>query len=59
MRALPFQHDVVLYRRDPLQGRARFYSLMIERDLFGMIRLVRKRGIYRVQSPGKVEIFPA
>ena len=59
MRARPFRHNVVLYRRAPEQSRARFYSLMIERDLFGTIRLVRKRGIYRVQSPGKVEIFPA
>jgi predicted DNA-binding WGR domain protein len=59
MRALPFQHDVVLYRCDPEQGRARFYSLMIERDLFGTIRLVRKRGYIGSKSPGKVDTFPA
>jgi predicted DNA-binding WGR domain protein len=37
----PIRHHLVLYRRDPEQGRARFFSLMIERDLFGTIRLVR------------------
>ena len=38
----PIWHHLVLYRRqDPEQGRARFFSLMIERDLFGTIRLVR------------------
>ncbi|WP_244627271.1 WGR domain-containing protein [Microvirga tunisiensis] len=37
-------HHLVLYRRDPEQGRARFFSLMIERDLFGTIRLVRNWG---------------
>jgi hypothetical protein len=35
----PIRHHLVLYRRDPEQGRARFVSLMIERDLFGTIRL--------------------
>ena len=34
----PVQHHLVLHRRDPEQGIARFYSLMIERDLFGTIR---------------------
>jgi hypothetical protein len=34
----------VLHRRDLEQGVARFYSLMIERDLFGTIRLVRSWG---------------
>jgi len=28
----PIRHPLVLYRRDPEQGRARFFSLMIERD---------------------------
>jgi hypothetical protein len=37
----PIRHHLVLYQRDPEQGRARFFSLMIERDLFGTIRLVR------------------
>jgi hypothetical protein len=35
----PIKHHLVLYRRAPEQGRARFFSLMIERDLFGTIRL--------------------
>jgi hypothetical protein len=29
----PIRHHLVLYRRGPEQGRARFFSLMIERDL--------------------------
>jgi hypothetical protein len=37
----PIRHHLVLYRRVPEQGRARFFSLMVERDLFGTIRLVR------------------
>jgi hypothetical protein len=37
----PIRHHLVLYRREPEQGRAHFFSLMIERDLFGTIRLVR------------------
>jgi hypothetical protein len=31
----PVQHHLVLHRIDPDQGVWRFYSLMIERDLFG------------------------
>lgn len=27
----PIRHYLVLYRRDPEQGQARYYSLMIER----------------------------
>ena len=34
----------MLRRIDPEQGMARFYSLMIERDLFGTVRLVRHWG---------------
>jgi hypothetical protein len=37
----PIRHHLVLYRRVPEQGRARFIGLMIERDLLGTIRLVR------------------
>ena len=40
----PIQHVVMLRRIDPEQGMARFYSLMIERDLFGTVRLVRHWG---------------
>nr|WP_237050802.1 WGR domain-containing protein [Microvirga ossetica] len=34
----------MLHRIDPEQGIRRFYSLMIERDLFGTVRLVRNWG---------------
>jgi predicted DNA-binding WGR domain protein len=37
----PIQHHLVLHRIEPEQGIRRFYSLMIERDLFGTVRLVR------------------
>jgi hypothetical protein len=47
----------VLYRRDPAQGRARFFSLMIERDLFGTIRLVRNWGFVGSKGQEQVEIF--
>jgi predicted DNA-binding WGR domain protein len=54
----PIRHHLVLYRRDPEQGRARFFSLMIERDLFGTIRLVRNWGFVGSKGQEKVEIFP-
>jgi hypothetical protein len=38
----PVQHALVLHKVDPDRGVARFYSLLIERDLFGTIWLVRK-----------------
>ncbi len=40
----PIQRVVMLRRIDPERGIARFYSLMIERDLFGTVRLVRHWG---------------
>jgi predicted DNA-binding WGR domain protein len=47
----------VLHRRDLELGRARFVSLMIGRDLSGMIRLVSNWGA--VGSKGqKVNIYP-
>ena len=54
----PIRHHLVLYRRDPEQGRARFFSLMIERDLFGTIRLVRNWGPVGSKGREQVEIFP-
>jgi predicted DNA-binding WGR domain protein len=51
------RHHLVLYRRDPEQGRARFFSLMIERDLFGTIRLVRNWGFVGSKGREQVEIF--
>jgi predicted DNA-binding WGR domain protein len=53
----PIRHHLVLYRRDPEQGRARFFSLMIERDLFGTIRLVRNWGVMGSKGQEKVEIY--
>jgi predicted DNA-binding WGR domain protein len=41
----------VLHRIDPEQGIRRFYSLMIERDLFGTVRLVRNWG--RIGTTGR------
>ena len=40
----PIQHGLVLHRADPGRRVARFYSLLIECDLFGTIVLVRKWG---------------
>ena len=54
----PVCHYMVLHRRDPEQGIARFYSLMIERDLFGTIRLVRNWGRIGTHGQEKVEEFP-
>jgi predicted DNA-binding WGR domain protein len=54
----PIRHHLVLHRRDPEQGRARFFSLMIERDLFGAIRLVRNWGYVGTKGQEKVDIFP-
>jgi len=36
----------------------RFFSLMIERHLFGTIRLVRNWGFVGAKGQEKVEIFP-
>ncbi len=47
----------MLYRREPEQGRAHFFSLMVERDLFGTIRLVRNWGLVGSKGQEKVEIF--
>jgi predicted DNA-binding WGR domain protein len=47
----PSKHRFVLLRIDPEQGPRRFYSLMIERDLFGTVRLVRNWG--RIGTTGR------
>ncbi len=54
----PIRHHLVLYRRDLEQGRARFFSLMIERDLFGTIRLVRNWEAVGSKGQEKVDIYP-
>ena len=38
------KNHLVLHRIDPEQGIRRFYSLMIERDLFGTVGLVQNWG---------------
>jgi hypothetical protein len=50
----PIRHHLVLYRRDLEQGQARFFSLMVERDLFGTIRLVRNWGAVGFKGQEKV-----
>ena len=53
----PVKHHLVLHRIDPEQRVARFYSLMIERDLFGTIRLVRNWGRIGTNGQELVEVF--
>jgi predicted DNA-binding WGR domain protein len=52
----PIKHHLVLHRIDSEQGIRRFYSLMIERDLFGTVRLVRNWGRIGSQGQEQVEI---
>ena len=53
----PIKHHLVLHRIDPEQGIRRFYSLMIERDLFGTVRLVRNWGRIGTNGQEMVEVF--
>jgi predicted DNA-binding WGR domain protein len=53
----PVRHHLVLHRINPEQRVARFYSLMIERDLFGTIRLVRNWGRIGTNGQELVELF--
>ena len=53
----PIKHHLVLHKRDPEWRMARFYSLMIERDLFGTVRLVRNWGRIGTKRQEMVEIF--
>ena len=53
------QRTVMLRRIDPEHGMARYYSLMIERDLFGTVRLVRHWGrIGAIQRRELAQDFP-
>jgi predicted DNA-binding WGR domain protein len=52
----PIKHHLVLHRIDPEQVIRRFYSLMIERDLFGTIRLARNWGRIGTRGQELVEI---
>ncbi len=49
--ASTIQHTLVLRCVDPEHGMARFYTLMIERELFGTVRLVRNWG--RIGTNGR------
>ncbi len=53
----PIRHHLVLHRRNPEEGIARFYSLMIERDLFGRVVLVRNWGRIGTNGRELVEEF--
>jgi predicted DNA-binding WGR domain protein len=53
----PIKHHLVLHRRNPEQRVARFYSLMIERDLFGGVVLVRNWGRIGTYGQELVEVF--
>ncbi len=53
----PIKHHLVLHRIDPEQGIRRFYALIIERDLFGTVRLVRNWGRIGTNGQELVEVF--
>ena len=53
----PIKHHLVLHRMDPEQSIRRFYSLMIERDLFGTVRLVRNWGRIGTNGQELTEVF--
>ena len=52
----PIKHHLILHRIDPEQGFWLFYSLMVERDLFGTVRLVRNWGRIGRNGQGLVGI---
>jgi predicted DNA-binding WGR domain protein len=51
----PVREAVVLRRLDPDTGAARFYSLVVERDLFGQVVLIRNWGRIGTQGRELVE----
>ena len=53
------KHHLVLRRIDPEQRIRRFYTLMIERDLFGTVRLVRNWGRIGTNGQELAEVFAA
>ena len=53
----PIKHHLILHRIDSEQGVRRFYSLMIERDLFGRVVLVRNWGRIGTNGRELVEEF--
>jgi predicted DNA-binding WGR domain protein len=52
----PIKYHLVLHKRDPERRVARFYSLMIEQDLFGTVRLVRNWGRIGTRGQEMVEV---
>jgi predicted DNA-binding WGR domain protein len=54
---LPVQHALILRRVEPDRGMARFYALMVERDLFGTIRLARSWGRIGTNGRELAEVF--
>jgi predicted DNA-binding WGR domain protein len=52
----PVQFHLVLHRIEPGQGIRRFFSLMIERGLFGTVRLARHWGRIGTTGQELVEI---
>jgi predicted DNA-binding WGR domain protein len=52
--ATPAQPAASLQRIDPTRNAARFYSMDVERDLFGRVVLVRRWG--RLGTFGKVRL---
>ena len=53
----PVRRAVILRRVDPELRIAQFYALMIERDLFGEVRLVRAWGRIGTQGSELVQVF--
>jgi predicted DNA-binding WGR domain protein len=53
----PIKHHLVLHRIERERGIRCFYSLMIERDLFGTVRLVRNWGRISTNGQEKVEEY--
>ena len=53
----PVCRAVILRRVEPDRRMARFYSLMVERDLFGTVRLVRNWGRIGTNGRELAEVF--
>jgi predicted DNA-binding WGR domain protein len=53
----PVRRAVILRRIEPELNVARFYALMIERDLFGTVRLVRNWGRIGTQAREITQVF--
>ena len=54
----PICHATILRRVDPARNAARFYALMIERDLFGRVVLVRHWGRIGRRGRERAEAHP-